>query len=184
MVRKRGEIKAVCQNIYCDYYLKEKGKNIIKRGKSKTGRQRYYCKYCGTLFVETKGTLLYNKHLSKSEIVEICGIIIGNDYIFEKSYRYLEKETGHAKETILQLFKSFIEHSDEINSILIEYSDKINSILIEHSDKINYIPIDDVKFEIYKLKRLWIFILIHKNHWSKDEYDQIQRIITELNSFY
>ncbi len=33
MVRPRGEIKVICQNEKCKYYLKEEGKDIIKRGK-------------------------------------------------------------------------------------------------------------------------------------------------------
>ena len=39
--------------------LKEEGKDIIKRGKYKTGHQRYYCHHCNTFFMETKGTPLY-----------------------------------------------------------------------------------------------------------------------------
>lgn len=42
MVRPRGEIKVICQNEKCTYYLKEEGKDIIKRGKYSTGHQRYY----------------------------------------------------------------------------------------------------------------------------------------------
>ena len=47
MSRPRGEIKVVCQNSRCRYYLKEKGKDIIKSGKYRTGHQRYYCKVDG-----------------------------------------------------------------------------------------------------------------------------------------
>ena len=46
MARSRGKIEVVCQNPRCRYYLKEKGKDIIKSGKYKsTGHQRYYCKH-------------------------------------------------------------------------------------------------------------------------------------------
>jgi ssDNA-binding Zn-finger/Zn-ribbon topoisomerase 1 len=52
MARSRGKIEVVCQNPRCRYYLKEKGKDIIKSGKYKsTGHQRYYCKH----LVEKKG---------------------------------------------------------------------------------------------------------------------------------
>jgi hypothetical protein len=42
MARPRGKIDVVCQNPQCRYYLKEKGKDIIKSGKYKsTGHQRF-----------------------------------------------------------------------------------------------------------------------------------------------
>ena len=69
MVRPRGEIKVVCQNEKCNYYLKEEDKDIIKRGKYNTGHQRYYCNHCKTFFMETKGTPLFHKHLTKPEII-------------------------------------------------------------------------------------------------------------------
>lgn len=72
MSRPRGEIYVVCQNDKCRFYIKEEGKDIVKRGKYRTGHQRYFCHHCKTFFMETKGTLLYRKHLSKSEIINIC----------------------------------------------------------------------------------------------------------------
>lgn len=55
MSRPRSEIRVVCQNDKCSYYLKKKGKNIIKRGKYPTGHQRYYCYHCGTFFHGNEG---------------------------------------------------------------------------------------------------------------------------------
>ncbi|HJH25677.1 MAG TPA: hypothetical protein C5S37_02650, partial [Methanophagales archaeon] len=70
MARPRGKIDVVCQNPQCRYYLKEKGKYIIKSGRHKsTGHQRYYCKHCKSYFMEKKGTPLYRKQLSESEII-------------------------------------------------------------------------------------------------------------------
>ena len=57
-------------------YLKEKGKDIIKSGKYSTGHQRYYCKHCGTYFMETKGTPLYRRRLSEEEITQICKLLV------------------------------------------------------------------------------------------------------------
>ena len=38
MARPRGKIEVVCQNPRCRYYIKEKGKDIIKSGKYKSTR--------------------------------------------------------------------------------------------------------------------------------------------------
>ena len=67
--------------ITCTYYLKEEGKDIIKRGKYSTGHQRYYCHHCKTFFMETKGTPLYHKHLSKPEIINICKHLVEKNRI-------------------------------------------------------------------------------------------------------
>ncbi|HEC77037.1 MAG TPA: IS1 family transposase, partial [Thermoplasmatales archaeon] len=76
MARPRGTINVVCQNPRCKYYLKEKGKDIIKSGKYSTGHQRYYCKHCRTYFMETKGTPLYRRRLSEEEIIQICKLLV------------------------------------------------------------------------------------------------------------
>ncbi|WP_269851850.1 hypothetical protein [Methanosarcina horonobensis] len=49
MTRKTDEV--MCPNPKCGYYLKAEGKAIIKRGKYKTGHQRYYCKHCNKFFL-------------------------------------------------------------------------------------------------------------------------------------
>ncbi|MEA3324985.1 MAG: hypothetical protein U9Q37_07600 [Euryarchaeota archaeon] len=95
MARPKGIIDAVCQNPQCHYYRKEAGKVIIKSDKYKnTGHQRYYCKHCETYFMGTKGTPLYWKHLSESEIINI------RKHLVEKNgIRSIERITGHHRDT-------------------------------------------------------------------------------------
>lgn len=115
MARPRGEIKAVCQNIKCQYYRKEKGKDIIKSGKYKsTGHQRYYCKHCETYFMETKGTPLYRKQLSEKEIITICKHLVEKNGI-----RSIERITGHHRDTISRLLEDMAEHAETMNDFLI-----------------------------------------------------------------
>jgi len=115
MARPRGEIKAVCQNHKCRYYLKEKGKDIIKSGKYHTGHQRYYCKHCKTYFMETKGTPLYRKHLSENEIINICKHLVEKNGI-----RSIERITGHHRDTIGRLLEDMAEHAQQMNNYLIK----------------------------------------------------------------
>ena len=115
MARPRGENDAVCQNPNCRYYLKEKGKDIIKSGKYPTGHQRYYCHHCDTYFMETKGTPLYRKQLPESEIIKICKLLVEKNGI-----RSIERITGHHRDTIGRLLEDLAEHAMEMNDHLIQ----------------------------------------------------------------
>ena len=114
MVRLRGEINVVCQNEKCRFYLKEEGKDIVKRGKYHTGHQRYFCNHCKTFFMETKGTPLYHKHLSKSEIIDICKHLVEKNCI-----RSIERITGIHRDTIGRLFEDLAVHAEFVNDILL-----------------------------------------------------------------
>ncbi len=115
MVRPRGEINVICQNEKCKYYLKEESKDIIKRGKYNTGHQRYYCNHCKTFFMETKGTPLFYKHLTKSEIINICKHLVEKNGI-----RSIERITGHHRDTIGDLIEDLALHAEFVNSILLQ----------------------------------------------------------------
>lgn len=114
MARPKDIITVVCQNERCNYYLEEEGKNIIKKGKSR-GLQRYFCQNCKTMFLETKGTPFYHKHLSKSEIIDIFKHLIR-----KKGIRSIERITGHHRDTIGQLLEDFVLHAGTMNSILLD----------------------------------------------------------------
>lgn len=117
MARPRGEISVVCQNPRCRYYRRERGKDIIKSGKYQTGHQRYYCKRCGTYFMETKGTPLFRKRLSENEIINICRHLVEKNGI-----RSIERITGHHRDTIGRLLEDMAEHAEEMNDYLINNS--------------------------------------------------------------
>lgn len=115
MARPRGLIEVVCQNPHCLYYLKENGKDIIKRGRDvNTRRQRYYCIHCGKFFMETKGTPLFNKKLPESEIITIC-----KHFVERNGVRSIERLTGHHRDTIGNLLSDIAEHAEQMNNFLI-----------------------------------------------------------------
>lgn len=114
MARPREENPAVCQNKKCKYYLKEKGKDIIRRG-SQSGHQRYYCNHCETYFTETNGTLMYRKHMSEDEVIEICKHLVEKNGI-----RSIERLTGHHRDTVGNLLQKLGEHARQANEILIK----------------------------------------------------------------
>ncbi len=95
----------VCPNPNCEYYLKVEGKSIIKRGKYRTGHQRYCCKHCGKFFMETIGTSIYRKHLSKDEIRLICRLFLEGNGI-----RSIERITGHHRDTVSRLLNDTVKN--------------------------------------------------------------------------
>ena len=65
--------------------------------------------------METKGTPLYRKQLSESEIINIC------KHLLEKNgIRSIERITGHHRDTIGGLLEDMAEHATEMNEYLIK----------------------------------------------------------------
>ncbi len=118
MARPRSRINITCQNLRCRHFLKEEGKDIVKRGKSRIGRQQYYCNHCHTWFVETANTPLYRKHLSEGEIINICKHLVEKNGI-----RSIERLTGHHRDTIGRLLEDVAEHAEKMNDYLIKNLD-------------------------------------------------------------
>jgi len=148
MARPRGKIEVTCQNPKCSYYLIEKGKDIIKRGKYRTGHQRYYCKHCSTFFMETKGSPLYRKHLSKEEIIQICKHLVEKNGI-----RSIERITGHHRDTIGRLLEDLAKHAAMVNDFLL----------------------NEVKLDSFELDELWTMVKKNKRMLSPEaEYNLLK----------
>lgn len=115
MARPRSKIDITCQNPACRFYLKEEGKDIVKRGKNHAGHQQYFCNHCSKWFVETTNTPLYHKHLSKDEIINICKHLVEKNGI-----RSIERLTGHHRDTISRLLEDLAEHAAVVNGFLMQ----------------------------------------------------------------
>jgi transposase-like protein len=114
MARPRSAVHVTCQNPRCTYYLKEKRKNITKRGKNRAGHQLYKCLHCVVTFAETKPTPLFHKHLSEEKIVRICKLLVERNGI-----RAIERITGHHRDTIGRLLEDLAEHAELVNQTLL-----------------------------------------------------------------
>ena len=115
MARPRSKNDVVCPNLLCKYYLKERGKDILKRGRNCAGHEQYYCNHCNKWFVETSNTPLYHKHLSEKEITNICKHLVERNGI-----RSIERITGHHRDTIGDLLTDIAEHAENMNGYLIK----------------------------------------------------------------
>ncbi|SNQ59129.1 conserved hypothetical protein [Candidatus Methanoperedens nitroreducens] len=150
MARPRSKTDITCQNPNCKYFLREEGKDILKRGKNRAGHQQYYCNHCRTWFVETANTPLYHKHLSKSEIIDICKHLVEKNGI-----RSIERITGHHRDTIGQLLEDLALHAEMVNSILLH----------------------DVKLGQFEVDEMWTFIKKNKRRLSQEAQMQMSKVM-------
>lgn len=114
MARPRSRINVVCQNKNCSFYLKEKEKDIIKKGKNKAGHKQYFCFHCHSYFVETKGTPLYQKKLSERKIKQIC-----KELVEKKGIRAVERTLNVHRDTICHLLDDLAEHALSMTNHLV-----------------------------------------------------------------
>ena len=114
MARPRGKIKVVCQNENCQYFLKEQGKNVIKRGTNTAGHQRYFCFNCNKYFVETKGTPLYQKKLSERKIRDIC-----KELVEKKGVRAISRTLNVNKNTVCKLLDDLANHAVKLTKYMV-----------------------------------------------------------------
>ena len=131
MARPRKNNKAVCQNEKCDFFRKEKGKDITKQGKNYAGHQRFLCKHCNVVFVETKGTPFYKRKLKERKIKEICKEIVETGGI-----RSTERKVHVHRDTITRIINALGEHALQITNYLVH----------------------DLDLSTYEVDELWTFI--------------------------
>ncbi len=114
MARPKTNNKAVCQNPVCSFFRKETGKDVTKQGRNYAGHQRFLCKHCNVVFVETKGTPLYQKKLSERKIKEVC-----KELVEKKGVRAISRTTNVNKNTICNLLSDLADHALSMTTYLV-----------------------------------------------------------------
>jgi len=139
MARPKTHNKAVCQNPDCSFFRKETGKDITKQGKNYANHQRFLCKHCNVVFVETKGTPLYQKKLSERKIKAIC-----KELVEKKGIRAVERTLNVHRDTIGNLLKDLAEHALSMTNYMVH----------------------DLKLSTYEVDELWTFVKKNKKNLS------------------
>ena len=139
MARPKTHNKAVCQNPDCSFFRKETGKDITKQGKNYANHQRFLCKHCNVVFVETKGTPLYQKKLSERKIKAIC-----KELVEKKGIRAVERTLNVHRDTIGNLLKDLAEHALSMTNYMVH----------------------DLKLSTYEVDELWTFVKKIKKNLS------------------
>ena len=114
---KLAQVGDFCPNENClDYgqLQSEQQHNIIKFGRTKTGRQRYKCNTCEATFTETKGTLFYRRHTPEDEIIHTLALIAEGNRISS-----LVRTTGHKEDTIIDWIREAGKHAEAIEEVLL-----------------------------------------------------------------
>ena len=139
MARPRGKINVVCQNKLCEFFRKEKNKDIIKRGKNSAGTQMYFCNQCRKYFVENSGTPLYRKRLSLKKIKQLCTLLVEKNGV-----RSVSRITKLNKNTVCAWLEDLAEHADNLTNFLVH----------------------DLDLKEYEVDELWTFIKKTKRKFS------------------
>ena len=114
---KFAQVGDFCPDETCPDYGKRQGDqqhNIIKYGKTKTGRQRYKCQTCGATFTETKGTIFYRRRASEGEIIDTLALIAEGNRISS-----LVRAKGHKEDTIIDWIREAGQHAEAIEEVLL-----------------------------------------------------------------
>jgi transposase-like protein len=114
---KFAQVGDFCPDETCPDYGKHQSDqqhNIIKYGKTKTGRQRYKCKTCGSTFTETKGTIFYRRRTPEDEIIDTLALITEGNRISS-----LARAKGHKEDTIIDWIREAGQHAEAIEEVLL-----------------------------------------------------------------
>jgi len=153
LTRPRDKISVVCQNENCSHYQKEIGKNIIKKGFNRAKHRQYYCFNCNQYFVETKGTPIYQKKLTKQEIKTICKELAEN-----KGVRTISRTHHINKNTISNLLKDIADHTKQMTDYLVQ----------------------DLKLETYEVNAILTSVKKNKKYLTEKQIQTINQARTQL----
>jgi transposase-like protein len=107
--------KEFCSNPNCRDYGERGAGNIVKYGHDRNGRQRFKCKTCGSVFVETKNTIFYNRKLSEDQIILICKLLVEKNGI-----RAIERIMDIHRDMVSNVVEYLARHAREVTDFLIK----------------------------------------------------------------
>ena len=113
MPEERAAAGQFCPNEDCERYGDAEEADIIRFGTTARGTQRYCCQVCGKTFVETTGTMFYDKRASKKEILEALAMFASGTRLSR-----ISRVIGYKEDTILAWMRDAAEQAEEVAGIL------------------------------------------------------------------
>lgn len=101
-----------CWNPGCALYGKVAVGNIRKSGRPPAGTRRYHCKVCHQTFVETIGTVCYNRHRSQETIIECLALLAEGN-----SLAAIHRVKGVKEETVMDWLCAAADHLERIEAL-------------------------------------------------------------------
>lgn len=114
MARPRSKVRVVCQNKECEFYRRETGKDIVRRGFNTAGTQRYFCLHCEKYLVETKGTPMYRRRLDEKKVRHLCEVLVEKNGV-----RSASRLTKLNKNTVGAWLDNLASHASEVTDFLV-----------------------------------------------------------------
>ena len=142
--------KEFCSNPDCPDNSKRGLGNIVKYGHDRNGRQRFRCNTCGSVFVETKNTVFYNRKLSEDQIILMCKLLVEKNGI-----RAIERIMGIHRDTVSHIIEDLARHAQEVTDFLI------------HDVELTKIQVDE----------MWSFVKKNKRTLTQEMIQQIDMAI-------
>ena len=102
-----------CWNPSCSDYSKVNAGNIRKFGRTPAGTQRYQCTTCRQTFVETIGTVFYNRHRSQDTIIACLALLAERN-----SLAAIHRVKGGKEATVMDWLRTAAAHVERIEAIL------------------------------------------------------------------
>ena len=103
-----------CWNAWCSLYSQVDAGNIRNYGRTAAGIQRYQCKACHQTFVETIGTVFYNRHRSQETIIECLALLAERN-----SLAAIHRVKGVKEETVMDWLRTAADHVERIEALLL-----------------------------------------------------------------
>jgi transposase-like protein len=95
-------------------YGKVDAGNIRKFGRTPAGIQRYQCKICHQTFVETIGTVFYNRHRPQETIIDCLALLAERN-----SLAAIHRVKGVKEETVMDWLRTAANHVERIEALLL-----------------------------------------------------------------
>ncbi len=103
-----------CWNPRCSDYGKVNVGNIRKFGRTPAGVQRYQCNVCHQTFVETIGTVFFNRHRPQETIIECLALLAERN-----SLAAIHRIKGVKEETVMDWLRTAADHVERIEALLL-----------------------------------------------------------------
>jgi len=88
--------------------------SVIKAGKDKRGRQRFFCKGCRRYFSSTKGTLFYRLRKPKKDFLEALAMLAERN-----SIAAVARIKGVKEETVARWLEKAGRHAEKVEELLL-----------------------------------------------------------------
>ena len=155
-MRRLAQVGDFCPNSSCSNHDQCAGEGspgiIIKHGKTRSGRQRFRCKACGSSFTSSKGTLFYRKRNSEKTIIDALS------QIAEGSRSSSVSRTIGAEQTVRELLGENTAYAERNHLTMRHFNGRLVRKSLAFSKKVRMLAVSTAWEDLY-----YNFVRVHKS---------------------